>query len=178
MAKRQFTLTEAEQNALRRAEGQASDARTVKRLQAVRLYGSGDAVSEIMAVTGCSWRALMDWCAAYRREGPSGLNSKWQGENALKLSREQRADLRDKLGQYKPSQVLEAEVRISQGEFWTVSDVALVIERWYGVKYQCRESYARLLHECHFSQQQTQRVYRSQPEPLVVAEFEAQLEKK
>src|SRR5689334_11225897 len=131
MAKRQFTLTEAEQNALRRAEGQATDGRTVKRLQAVRLYGSGYAVSEIMAVTGCSWRALMDWCAAYRRAGPGGLSSHWQGENALKLSREQRADLRDKLGHYKPSQVLEEEVRVSQGEFWTVSDVALVVERWY-----------------------------------------------
>ena len=178
MAKRQFTLREAEQNALRRAEGQASDARTLKRLQAVRLYGSGYAVNEIIAVTGCSWRALMDWCAAYRRAGPDGLSSKWQGENALKLSREQRADLRQKVGQYQPSQVLEAEVRLSQGEFWTVSDMALVVERWYGVRYQCRDSYVRLLHECQFSQQQTERVYRSQPDPQTVAEFEAQLEKK
>jgi transposase len=69
-------------------------------------------------------------------------------------------------------------VRVSQGEFWTVSDVALVVERWYGVKYQCRDSYVRLLHECQFSQQQTERVYRSQPDPPAVAEFEAQLEKK
>jgi transposase len=178
MAKRQFTLTEAEQNALRRAEGQAQDGRTVKRLQAVRLYGSGYAVSEIMAITGCSWRALMDWCVRYRQEGPGGLSSKWQGENALKLSRAQRVDLQDRLRQYQPSQVLEAEVRISQGEFWTVSDLAMVIKRWYGVTYQCRDTYVRLLHECQFSQQQTERLYRSQPDPQTVAEFEAHLEKK
>ena len=80
MAKRQFVLDEAEQNELRRAEGQTQEARELKRLQAVRLYGSGYAVSDITEVTGCSWRALMDWRAAYRTNGPGGLKSKWQGE--------------------------------------------------------------------------------------------------
>ena len=178
MAKRQFVLGEAEQNALRRAERQTQDARELKRLQAVRLYGSGYAVSEIVELTGCSWRALMDWCAAYRANGPSGLQSKWQGENALKLSRAQRADLKVRLAAYRPDQVLEAEVRISQGQFWTVTDLAIVIERWYGVTYGCRLSYGRLLHECHFSQQQTEPVHRSQPDQQTMADFEAWLEKK
>ncbi len=178
MAKRQFVLDEAEQNALRRAEGQTQDARERKRLQAVRLYGSGYAVRDIIALTGCSWRGLMDWCAAYRADGPGGLQSKWQGNNALKLSRAQRADLKARLEQYRPEQVLEAKVRISQGQFWTVSDLEIVIERWYGVTYACRLSYVRLLHECHFSQQQTAPVYRSQPDQQTVADFEAGLEKK
>ena len=133
MAKRQFVLDEAEQNELRRVEGQAQDARELKCLQAVRLYGSGYAVSDILELTGCSWRALMDWCAAYRADGPSGLKSKWQGENALKLSRAQRADLKARLDAYRPGPVLEAELRIKQGQFWTVSDVVIAIERWYGV---------------------------------------------
>jgi transposase len=178
MAKRQFVLDEAEQNELRRAEGQTQHARELKRLQAVRLYGSGYAVSDILELTGCSWRALMDWCAAYRANGTSGLKSKWQGENALKLSRAQRADLKARLDQYRPDQLLETEVRISQGQFWTVTDLEIVIERWYGVTYGCRLSYVRLLHECHFSQQQTAPVYRSQPDPQTVADFEAGLEKK
>jgi transposase len=178
MAKRQFVLDEAEQNELRRAEGQTQDARELKRLQAVRLYGSGYAVSDIIELTGCSWRALMDWCAAYRTNGPGGLKSQWQGENALKLSRTPRADLKARLDQYRPDQVLEAEVRISQGQFWTVSDLRIVIERWYGVTYACRLSYVRLLHACHFSQQQTAPVYRSQPDQQTVADFEAGLEKK
>jgi len=178
MAKRQFELDEAEPNELRRAEGQTQDARELKRLQAVRLYGSGYAVSDIIELTGCSWRALMDWCVAYREDGPSGLKSKWQGENALKLSRAQRADLKARLDAYRPDQVIETELRISQGQFWTVTDLAIVIERWYGVTYGCRLSYVRLLHECHFSQQQTEPVYRSQPDQRTVADFEAGLEKK
>lgn len=178
MAKRQFDLEEAEQHALRRAEGQCQDVRELKRLQAVRLYGSGHAVSEIIELTGCSWRALMDWCAAYRAKGTEGLQSKWQGENALKLSRTQRADLNARLNAYRPDQVLEAEVRISQGQFWTVSDLKIVVTRWYGVTYAARDSYVRLLHECHFSQPQTAPVYRSQPDQQTVADVEAGLEKK
>ncbi len=178
MAKRQFVLDETEQNELRRAEGQTQDARELKRLQAVRLYGSGYAVSDILELTGCSWRALMDWCVAYREDGPNGLKSKWQGENALKLSRAQRADLKARLDAYRPDQVIETELRISAGQFWTVTDLAIVIKRWYGVTYGCRLSYVRLLHECHFSQQQTEPVYRSQPDQRTVADFEAWLEKK
>jgi hypothetical protein len=35
-----------------------------------------------------------------------------------------------------------------------------------------------LLHACRYSPQQTERVYRSQPDQRVVADFEALLEKK
>jgi transposase len=178
MAKRQFVLNEEEQNGLRRAEGQTQNAREMRRLQAVRLYGSGAAVSEISNMTGCSWRALMDGCAAYRTRGVDGLKSKWQGENALKLSREQRSDLKKRLAAYRPDQVIEPELRISQGQFWTVSDLSSVVERWYAVSYRCRDSSVALLHEGRFSQQPTERGYRSQPDARVVADFEAWLEKK
>jgi transposase len=178
MTKRQFELQEDELKAFRHAEAQTQAPRELKRLQAVRLYGSGYAVSEICDLTGCSWRALMDWCRAYRAEGVAGLKSKWQGENALKLSREQRADLKSRLDQARPDQVIAAEVRISQGQFWTVSDLKIVVQQWYGVSYRCRDSYVALLHACRYSQQQTERVYRSQPAALVVADFEAWLEKK
>ena len=120
----------------------------------------------------------MDWCAAYRTSGVDGLKSKWQGANALKLSREQRSDLKKRLDAYRPDQVIEPELRISQGQFWTVSDLSIVVQRWYAVSYRCRDSYVALLHECRFSQQQTERVYRSQPDARVVADFEAWLEKK
>jgi len=178
MAKRQFVLDEEEQKVLRRAEEQTEDTREMKRLQAVRLYGSGYAVTEISNVTGSSWRALMDWCQAYRASGLDGLKSKWQGENALKLSRAQRADLKKRLDQYQPDQVIAPELRISQGQFWTVSDLRIVVQQWYEVSYQCRDSYVSLLHECRFSQQHTARVYRSQPDARMVADFEAALEKK
>lgn len=178
MANRQFTLSEEEIVQFKRTEDRLKNAREVKRVQAVRMYGTGYAVDEIKEITGCSWRALMTWCRAYRQSGLVGLMSKWQGDNALKLSRQQRAEIKEKLQHYRPDQILSPTVRISQGQFWTVSDLKLVIEQWYGVSYQSATSYHRLLHECRFSQQQPAKQYRSRPHDLVVAEFEAELEKK
>ncbi len=66
---------------------------------------------------------------------------------------------------------LYAEVRISQGQFWTVSDLSIVVERWYAVTYQGVSSYRRLLHECGLSQQQTERQYRSRADEQTVADF-------
>ena len=74
--------------------------------------------------------------------------------------------------------MITPELRINQGQLWTVSDLGMVVERWYGVSSRCRDSYVTLLHECQVSQQHTERVYRSQPDARVVADFEAGLEKK
>jgi transposase len=178
MAKRTFTLSEQESKAFQRAEDATQDVRELKRLQAVRLYGTGQSVETIRTIVGCSWRAMMDWCQAYRTRGLDGLKSHWQGENALKLTRAQRADLKTRLEGYQPDQVLPPDVRISQGEFWTVSDLKIVVHQWYGVTYQSDTSYRMLLHECRFSQQQTEPQYRSRPNDQVVADFEAELEKK
>jgi transposase len=117
MAKRQFALTEQEVNALKRAVNETNDVREVKRLQAVRLYGESYPTQEIEDMVDCSWRSLMDWCQRYRQEGLAGLKSKWQGQNAARLSRAQREDLKEKLHQYRPEQVIAPEMRISTGEF-------------------------------------------------------------
>jgi transposase len=79
---------------------------------------------------------------------------------------------------YRPDQVIPPEVRISAGQFWTASDLKIVVERWYDVTYQGESSYRRLLHECRLSQQQTERQYRSRAAEQTVADFEAMLEKK
>ena len=178
MARRQFVLGEDEVASLQRAEAETRDVRALKRLQAVRLYGTGYASADIQTMVGCSWRALMEWCQSYRATGVDGLYSHWPRDNALKLSRAQRADLRAKLHSYRPDQVIAPDVRISQGQFWTVSDLKIVVERWYQVTYQGESSYRRLLHECGLSQQQTERQYRSRAGEQTVADFEALLEKK
>jgi hypothetical protein len=59
MAKRTFTLSEQESKAFQRAEEATQNVRELKRLQAVRLYGTGQPVETIQTVVGCSWRALM-----------------------------------------------------------------------------------------------------------------------
>jgi len=133
---------------------------------------------DIMAMVQCSERRIREWAYKYQRDGLEGLKSHWQGENALKLSREQRRDLKQRMQQAQPEQVISATVRISQGQFWTVSDLQIVVEQWYGVTYATRDSYQRLLAECGFSYQHTQKIYRSQPDAQTVADFEAKLEKK
>jgi transposase len=178
MAKRQFQLSEQECKTFQEAERQTRDAYELKRLQAVRLYGSGTASAEIRRLVCCGERSIRQWSQHYRQGGLAGLKSHWQGENALKLSRAQRAELKQRLHNTQPDQIIQAEVRISQGQFWTVSDLQVVIQQWYGVEYATRDSYQRLLEESGFSYQRTEKVYRSRPDAQTVADFEAELEKK
>jgi transposase len=178
MAKRRFHLTDEESKAFERAEGQTRDAYELRRLQAVRLYGSSVPTQDIMQLVQCGDRRIREWVQKYQQQGREGLKSQWQGDNALKLSREQRADLKQRVHKYQPDQVIAPDVRTSQGQFWTVSDLQIVVKAWYDVEYQTQGSYRRLMHECRLSYQQTEQVYRSRPDAQTVADFEAELEKK
>ena len=178
MAKRNFELNEQERAELRRAYDGAADTRNQQRVQAVRLYGEGRAVVDIQDIVGCSERSVLRWCERYRRGGVAGLVSSWRGGNHAKLSASQRAEAIHKLQQYRPDQVLKAEGRVRQGRFWTVSDVRLGVEQWYGVTWQSDNSYRTLLAQAGLSLQQTENIYRSRPDEQTIAEFEAQLEKK
>lgn len=161
MANRQFQLTEQEANQIRHIEMQSQDVRDRQRLQAVRLYGSGMATTDIENALNCTQRSMQRWVKRYQEQGVTGLKSRWDGQNAAKLSRKQRADLKQRLHQYTPNQVIAPDIRVSRGQFWTVSDLQIVIEQWYEVTYKSSESYQHLLHECGFSYQRTEKVYRS-----------------
>jgi transposase len=178
MANRQIQLTEQEANRIRHVEMQSHDVRERQRLQAVRLYGIGMATADIENALNCTQRSIQRWVKRYQEQGVAGLKSRWNGQNAAKLSRQQRADLKQRLHQYTPDQVIAPDSRVSQGQFWTVSDLQIVIAQWYAVTYKAAESYQHLLHECGFSYQRTEKVYRSRSNPQVVADFEAELEKK
>jgi transposase len=178
MANRQFQLTEEEKQRFKQAEQQTRDAYELKRLQAVRLYGSGVPTQQIRQIVQCSDRRIRDWTQKYQQQGLNGLKSHWQGNNALKLSREQRADLKKRLEQYRPDQAIDPDKRISHGPCWTVNDLQVVVQQWYGVTYRSPGSYRRLLHECGLSYQRAEQVYRSRPDEQTVADFEAELEKK
>ncbi len=79
----------------------------------------------------------------------SGLSGEGAGWAKITLARRQctetepRATCRPE-SSYRPDQVLSAEVRISQGQFWTVSDRKVVVQRWYGVTYRSATSYQTL----------------------------------
>jgi len=177
MAKRQFQLSEAEIAAFRQAEAQTRDVRELKRLQAVRLYGMGERVEAIQKLVGCGPASPAQWAIEYRRGGVEALRNRWQGGNANKLTEAQRQDLREKLAQYTPEQVIAPDSRLERGAFWTVSDLQIVIQQWYGVTYRSPTSYRSWLHTCGLSYQKVEKVYRSQPGAVQLADFEADLEK-
>jgi transposase len=177
MAKRQFQLTEDEISAFRQAEAHTRDVRELKRLQAVRLYGTGERVETIQKLVGCGPVSPAQWAVEYRRGGLAALKSHWAVGNAQKLTDEQRRDLFEKMEQYEPQQGIVPEVRVERGSFWTVSDLQIVIEQWYGVSYHSPTSYRNLLHASGLSYQKVEKVYRSQPGAVQLADFEADLEK-
>ena len=178
MAKRQFQLTEKEVAAIRQRENESQDRLEQRRLQAVRAYGTGVSVRDIVSVVDCHEDSVRQWASQYQAQGLAGLLSKWSPDNASKLTRSQRADLAQRLKTYRPDEVIAQEKRSSQGAFWTVSDLQIVVEQWYEVVYRDIGSYRRLLHESGFSYQRTEQVYRSRPSDAEVADFEAELEKK
>lgn len=178
MAQRQFHLTQDEQQALRLAEEQTRDARELRHFQGVRLYGSRTPLHTILDLVGCGESTLREWIRKYQQSGIEGLHNGWDGKNANKLSEMQRADLRERLHASRPEEVLPAPRRIDDGPFWTVNDLRLAVEIWYGVTYKDNGSLRSLFRRCGFSYHKVEAVYKSRPSQVDVADFEAELEKK
>ncbi len=180
MAKRQCQLDETGIRQLRAREQQTGSVAELKRLQAVRLYGSGTSMAQIIDITGCAESSVREWVQDYKRAGLVGLSPHYDrsAQNASKLTAAQRADLCDRLHQYRPDQVLAPTLRVSQGQFWTVSDLHCALEQWYGVTYEDPGTYRTLFPDCGFSYQRAERVYKSRPSEAEIAVFEAELEKK
>jgi transposase len=173
MATRKFQLNEEARDELKRAERATKRSSELRRMQAVRLYGSGQAMPQIVEVTRMGTRNILHCVARYREKGMQGLYEYQQTGNRTLLTDAQRRDLAEKLHQYRPT-----DLHISQRQYWTVSDVAVAVEQWYGVVYKHTGSYVRILHRSGFTFQRSSKVYRHKPSPVALAEFEAQLEKK
>jgi transposase len=177
MAKRKFHLSETEERALLRAFVDCKDGPTRTRYQALRLYGQGYAIQEIARITGVCRSTLMDWCGKYRQGGIEALRDHRQGGNRALLSEEQLQNLKERLHTYYPDQLFGSMAASAGGQFWTVTDLARAIERWYGVRYARQGSYVQIFHRCGFSYQRTEQVYKSRSEAQVYA-FEDELSKK
>jgi len=178
MKHRQFKLTDDEIRTIEATERETREAITLRRLQGVRMYGSGLDMALIQQVTGAARRTVDDWVQAYRAKGVAGLCPGWRGGNNRKLTIEARRDLTTKLSQMTVTQALNEEERGNDSQFWTIEALERAVEKWYGVRYQSRESYRRLLVEAGLSVQQPEGIYRSRPSEAVIAEFEADAEKK
>jgi len=178
MAHRQFDLTHDEIQALQQAEQQTRSARELRRFQGVRLYGSGTPLQTILYLLGCGESTLREWISKYQQAGLAGLYNGWDGKNANKLTDEQRADLKKRLHDSRPDEVLPAPQRRDEGPFWTVDDMRLAVQMWYGVMYKDNGSLRNLFRRCGFSYHKVEAVYKSRPSQAAVADFEAELEKK
>ena len=172
---RKRTLFTAEQvTELQVAYDECREGNTKIRFLAVRLYGTGMATSEIEVIVGCSRSSLMNWSRAYQQTGIVGLIDKRAGGNSAKLEPHQVAHLADQLECYRPEQLLGAETVSAQ--FWTVTDLARLVERDYAVVYDSPTSYRTLLKRCGLSRQRPAKQYKSRSELKVLA-FEETLEK-
>ncbi len=176
MRKPAFKLSQAQSNELQGAYQQGDDARTQIRYQAVRLYGSGYPLAEVMQITGCSRTSLLEWCRAYRHYGVAGLVDQRNGGNSAKLSASELERLANQLHQYKPNQLFAAGEYTGNGEFWQVADVAQLLQRQYGVSYKSPNSYRTVLKRCGLSCQRPAQQYQSRSETKVMA-FDEALEK-
>jgi transposase len=109
--------------------------------------------------------------------GVAGLVDKRRGGNRAYLTPTEVEQLQAQLQTYTPQQLLGSTGCHGDGRFWTVPDLARLVERQYGVTYQSATSYRLLFDRCEFSRQRPGSHYRSRNE-LEVLEFEQQLEKK
>ncbi|HVO68401.1 MAG TPA: hypothetical protein VMT24_00060 [Aggregatilineaceae bacterium] len=92
------------------------------------------------------------------------------------MSLELLAELDQKLRQYSPRDVLGSQTPTSSGQYWTVEDLARVVQRWYGVRWANRSGYHRVFAFGRFTYQRSEKVYKSR-RAAEVGEFEARVEK-
>ncbi len=176
MATRHFQLTSEQSNALQTAYLHCQETDTKTRYQAVRLYGMGYPVVQIMDITGASRTSLMEWCRLYRKHGLVGLVDHRTGGNSAKLTPDQIEAIQQTLHRYTPAQRLGKDACMGGGQFWTVAELKQLVYTEYGVIYQSLASYYNLFQKCGFSSQRPAKQYKSRSEEKVVA-FEEALEK-
>jgi transposase len=176
MNKRKFQLSPEQTNELQGVYQQCSDGALKIRYQAVRLYGIGYSVNAVIEITGCSRRRLLAWCRSYRAYGVAGLVDHRVGGNSAKLSSSALAVVAAKLHQYRPNQLLRNDEYSGSGDFWSVSELAIWLEREFDVVYRSTTSYRSVLKHCGLSRQRPAQQYKSRSEAKVIT-FEEQLEK-
>ena len=176
MSRQRFLLSEEQVKELIHAYAQSRDGPTRTRLQAVRLYGTGYVVKEIMGITECSRTSLMGWYQKYRRYGLPGLYAHRLGGNRAKLKPDAIAGLRERLHEYTPQALFGSRATTADGQFWTVEDLHQAVRHWYGVTYPSRSSYYRLFALCGFTYQRPAQVFKSRREADVI-HFEELVEK-
>ena len=143
---------------------------------AVRLYGTGHPMKQIIELVGCSRTSLMEWVQKYRQQGLESLKDQRPGGNHYKLTQHQKAIIKEKVQRYTPQQLLGRASATSTGAHWTGVDLKQLIYQEYRIVYKSPVSYRVMLIEFGLSYQRTEKVFKSKSQ-LKYADFEEQLEK-
>src|SRR5689334_13886736 len=151
MTYRTFSLSDAAASALLAAYHASRDGAHRTRLQAVRLYGIGYSVPQIVEITCCACSSLMVWCATYRTSGITALADHRRGGNSANLTPAQVAELSSKLRQYTPRSLFGPQAATTDGQAWTLDDLRRAVLEWFGVSYASVTSYYSLFARCGFS---------------------------
>jgi len=112
-----------------------------ERAQAILSANKGFSSYQISQILLRSEKTIREWIRGYQKRGISSLFPAYKGDNARKLSREQKATLKVILA--KPP----SEYGIPQ-RFWDISSLKQYIQAEFGVEYESNESY-RLIFVLH-----------------------------
>ena len=161
MKPRSFCLTEGKAQQLQTAYQHCQDAPAKARYQAVRLYGTGYTTALIQDICGCTPCTLSNWVRAYQQRGLTALLDHRLGGNRACLTPEQIEAVQTKLHRYTPAGLLGRDHCVGEGQFWTVPDVARLLQRDFGVIYASKTSYRTLMQKCELSYQCPAKQYKS-----------------
>lgn len=113
-----------------------------QRSHAILLHHQGQSIDNIAQILYRSEKTVREWVQEFQRERMSSLFPRYtNNENAAKLTREQKQELKKVLSQ-KPSAYGIPK------EFWDVSSLKSYISATFGVEYESDESY-RLIFQLH-----------------------------
>ncbi len=173
MDTRHLNLSDDARRALEQAELVSKDVEERRHLQAVRLFGTGEALATIVRVVQASERTIGRWVKRYREEGLAGLARRAQPGNHRRLSQAEWNAVVTVVKDATPT-----GLGLSERQYWTVSDVARLVKDRYGVTYVGRSRYHAMLHAAGLSYQRATKVYRHQPNAATISDWEADAEKK
>lgn len=170
---RHFKLSQKQERELEHAERECTDVEERRRMQMVRLYGTGETLAVIKKVVQASERTITRWVERYRAAGMTGLARPNTPGNHRILSVEQRHNVLTTLGEQTP-----LSTGVSDHEQWSVPDAAALVRVRFGLEYAAPSGYRALLHEAGLSFQKVAKVYRHRPSQTAIADWQADTEKK
>ena len=112
-----------------------------ERAQAILSYDRDIRIYQISVVLVRSEKTIREWIKEFLKERIASIFPHYEGENAAKLTREQKQQIKEVLAQ-KPSKYGIPK------EFWDVSSLRSYISAMFGVEYASDESY-RLIFQLH-----------------------------